>query len=465
MLVELRVRDLGVIEDLTLELGPGLTAVTGETGAGKTLVVEAIELLVGGRSDSSVVRAGGAEALVEAVFELDGKELVISRSMPASGRSRAWVDARTVPVASLSELGQSLVDIHGQHSHQALLSRAAQRDALDRFAGIDLAPLRELRSRIASIEKALQTAGGDGQSRLLEAEFLKFQLAELDAAGISDPEEDTVLAQDQERLANVEVLFHAATAAAELAEESRDTAARAELALRGHPVLAQLAGRLASNVAELEDVARELRREADGLESDPARLQAVQERRQALAQLRRKYGASSSASLAEVISYAERARARLAELASSQDRVAELERAHAQLSAQLVDLEKAVLYERQQAAPQLARLVEERLRTLAMERARMEVVIGPTGSPQEVEIRLGANPGEPVLPLSKVASGGELARIMLALRLVVPENSSSDQGACLPPTVVLDEVDAGIGGEAAVSVGRSIAELATAGKS
>src|SRR5687768_997111 len=179
MLLELAVRDLGVIADLTLLLGPGMTALTGETGAGKTLLVEAIDLLVGGRADASLVRPGAGEARIDGRFVHDGEEVVLSRVVPREGRSRAYVDGRPVPVAALAEHGAALVDLHGQHAHQSLLQPAVQRGALDRFAGIDLGPLRAARGRVAELDAELAALGGDARARAREIDLLRFQVAEL----------------------------------------------------------------------------------------------------------------------------------------------------------------------------------------------------------------------------------------------------------------------------------------------
>ncbi|MGH9225895.1 MAG: AAA family ATPase, partial [Acidimicrobiales bacterium] len=217
MLAELHVRDLGVIVDLTLLFGPGMTAVTGETGAGKTLVVEAIELLVGERADALLVRAGAAEARVEGRFLLDGDgesgETVVARVVPRTGRSRAYIDGRIASAGELAELGRRLVDLHGQHAHQSLLATRAQREALNRFGDIDLGPLHDARHRLATVEASLAALGGDERARAREIDLLRFQLGELDAAAIDGPDEDERLEAEEDLLADAAAHRDAASAA------------------------------------------------------------------------------------------------------------------------------------------------------------------------------------------------------------------------------------------------------------
>ncbi|MDQ3640560.1 MAG: AAA family ATPase, partial [Actinomycetota bacterium] len=204
MLAELHVRDLGVIADLPLVLDGGMTALTGETGAGKTLVVEAIELLMGGRADAVLVRPGAEEARVEGRFvSSDGlNETVLARAVPRNGRSRAYIDGRLATATELAELGRGLVDLHGQHAHQSLLSARSQRAALDRFASVDLAPLARARDRVRVVDDALASLGGDGRARARELDLLRFQLAELEAAHVDDPDEDRALEAEEDALAD-----------------------------------------------------------------------------------------------------------------------------------------------------------------------------------------------------------------------------------------------------------------------
>jgi DNA repair protein RecN (Recombination protein N) len=465
MLLELRVEDLGIIAGVTLVLEPGMTALTGETGAGKTLVVEALELLVGGRADPALVRPGAAEALVEGRFEVvsnaGGGELVeavLARAVPAGGRSRAWVNGRMAPVSSLAEIGEDLVELHGQHAHQPLLSAAGQRAALDAFCGVDDGPRNAARAALHQTTKALATLGGDARERSRQADLLRYQIDELSRAALADPLEDDHLALEEDRLA--EATSHREAAQAVLValtgwhEEggASEALGTALAALAGHSPLAALGERLRGVQAELEDLAGETRRLVDSLEDDPERLAQVRARRQLLRDLERKYGDS----LAEVMAFAEGARRSLAELESHEVRVAELEAELACRQAELGAVEATIGAARRAAAPEFARAVEVHLRTLAMAAARFGVEVGG-GAGDEVSFVLCANQGEPVLPLTKVASGGELARTMLAVRLVL---GGWDQDSGAPrPTLVFDEVDAGVGGEAALAVGRALAAL------
>jgi DNA repair protein RecN (Recombination protein N) len=456
MLVELAVRDLGVIEDLRLVLGPGMTALTGETGAGKTLVVDAIELLVGGRADPVVVRAGAAEAWVEGRFVVtapsgEDEEVVLARAIPASGRSRAYVDGRLATIASLVEWGVRLVDLHGQHAHQSLLAPAVQRGALDRFAQIDLAPLHDARGVVRELDGQLAVLGGDERARAREIDLLRFQVDELTAAAVAGPDEDDHLDAEESTLADAVAHQEAAAAAAGALTNdggAADSVSIAIAAVADRAPFAAFEERLRTVAAELADLASEVRSVGEAIADDPGRLEVVRTRRQLLHDLRRKYGAT----LQEVLSFAEEAGARLAELEQHDRRAAELDAARSSAIAAVDAAAAVVAAQRRAAAPTLADAVEGHLVTLAMPRANVGIDVAGDDPADDITFRLTANPGSAALPLAKVASGGELARTMLALRLVLTAG---------PPTLIFDEVDAGIGGEAAVAVGRSLAALGT----
>jgi DNA repair protein RecN (Recombination protein N) len=453
VLAELTVRDLGVIDDLTLLLGEGMTALTGETGAGKTLVVEAIDLLVGGRPDAAMVRPGATEAWVEGRFVTgDGEEVVIARAVPASGRSRAYVDGRMAPVSALAEWGARLIDLHGQHDHQSLLAPAVQRAALDAHGGVDRGPLEAARRSVRDIDEALAALGGDARSRAREVDLLRFQVTELDAAALADAGEEAVLEAREDVLGEAGAWREAAASAREAlvgdggAAEGMAAAIGALRARRGAGPFAEVVGRLEAAAADLVDAAADVRTIGEGIEDDPGRLAEVQARRALLRELRRKYGES----LGEVIDYARSARERLAELEAFDARAATLDAQRGAAEEAVAAAAAEVARRRRVAAPGLARAIEANLRHLALPRARFEVAVGGDDPADDVAFGIGANPGEPVLPLAKVASGGELARTMLAVRLVLTSG---------PPTLVFDEVDAGIGGEAAVAVGRALARV------
>ena len=457
MLVELRVKELGVIAEVTLLLGPGMIALTGETGTGKTLVVEAIELLLGGRADPILVRPGADEAVIEGRFSDADEEVIIARTVPVSGRSRAYVNGRMATLAGLDQVAGPLVDLHGQHSHQSLLSTAAQRESLDAFAQIDLESIVAARRRIRDAVDSLADLGGDTASRAREHDMLAFQVREIDAAKLADPDEEAALTEEEERLAGAASHRQAADEAVlALSGESGIAEALGLVIARlsGHEPLSAVHDRLRAAAIDFADSASDLRSLAESLEEDPERLAWVRQRRQLLRQLRRKYGETITA----VIDYRESAGVRLAELDSYEQRAADLERERDEAIGDLAAAEHHVGAQRRAAAPRLAGAIEGLLRTLAMPKARVEVVVGDDRAGDEVAWLLGANPGEPALPLAKVASGGELARTMLAARLAL--GPSKDQAEHATRTLVFDEVDAGIGGEAALAVGRALADLA-----
>jgi len=449
MLQELVVRNLGVIGELSLVLGDGMTAVTGETGAGKTLVVGAIDLLTGGRADAGLVRPGAEEAEIEGRFVDGDREVVVRRVIPREGRSRAYVDGRLATVAALSELGAEMVDLHGQHAHQSFLSAAVQRDLLDRFGEIDTTTLADIDDDLRAVRVARDELGGDERSRAREIDLLRHQLDEIAAAGLDDPEEDAALDRDESTLADA--VGHREAAQTSVAALDADSATAAGIgsaiaALDGRTPFADAVGRLQAVAAELTDVVAELRDGHDAIDEDPARLEELRQRRALLRELRRKYGDT----LADVLAFADESTERLHELEAHDERAAALDVRHDELVARR-EVERAVVRAaRLAAAGPLAEAVESNLAALAMADARVEVVVdGPAGG--EVTIMLAANAGHEPQPLAKVASGGELARTALALRLVLTAG---------PATLVFDEVDAGIGGDVARTVGENLAALA-----
>jgi DNA repair protein RecN (Recombination protein N) len=458
VLTELRVRDLGVIEDLTLSFGPGMIALTGETGAGKTLVVEALQLLLGGRAEVGMVRAGAAEALVEARFvpdqdgsreETTGAEVILARSVPAEGRSRAWIDGRMASVRALGETAAELVEIHGQHEHRTLVTPAAQRDVLDAFAGTDLSRVRALRSQLRALDEALDALGGDDQQRAREADVLRHQVQEIAVAQLNDAGEDQALRLEEERLADTGAYRESGLLATELVGGDGgvlDLLGRAGTALAGREGFEAAQARIVAAAVELSDVSRTLRDDVEGWEDDPDRLAEVHERRRLLADLRRKYGDD----LVAVMAYGESAAVRLAALEDAEGEAARLGAERGVRRRELAAAEAEVRATRAAAAGGFGQRVAARLGDLAMGGARLEVEVAPMGTGEPVELLLGANVGEPVQGLARSASGGELARAMLAIRLVALGG---------PQTMIFDEVDAGVGGAAALALGEALHEV------
>ena len=492
MLEEVRINGLGVIDDAVLELSAGFTALTGETGAGKTMVVTALGLLFGGRADPARVRPGAARAAVEgrllvspdvarevedAGGDLDdnGSALVLSRSVSAEGRSRAFAGGHSVPVSLLQVLADDLVAVHGQSDQQQLLKPGRQRDALDRFGGPELATAladyRRVYHRHRAVREELEALTQAERERAAEAETLRLGLAEVEATA-PEAGEDATLLTEEEKLANADALHAAATTAHEAllgdpvsaSVDASDVvtllgiAVRALEPVRSHdPVLAGLAGRLSEASYLISDVAGELASYTESLDSDPARLAAVQERRAALGRLARAYGGVTG-DVAGVLGWAEQAGLRLAELEGADDKIAALTAEEASLADEVTALAARLTALRSAAAARFATAVTAELTALAMPHASLTAVIteldapGPNGA-DDVEIRLAAHPGAPPLPLHKGASGGELSRVMLAIEVVFA-------GADPVPTFVFDEVDAGVGGKAAVEIGRRLARLA-----
>ncbi|WP_411071917.1 DNA repair protein RecN [Streptomyces sp. cmx-4-25] len=497
----MRIRSLGVIDDAVVELSPGFTAVTGETGAGKTMVVTSLGLLLGGRADPALVRIGAASAVVEgrisvppgtpaavraeeAGAELDEGVLLVSRTVSAEGRSRAHLGGRSVPVGLLAELADELVAVHGQTDQQGLLKPARQRGALDRYAGgavsVPLAAYGGAYRRLRAVTAELDEITTRARERAQEADLLRFGLDEVEAVAPL-PGEDAELAAEAERLGHAEALAsaaalaHAALAGSPEDPESVDAttlvagAGRAVEAVRSHdPALAALADRMGEISILLADVATELAGYADDLDADPLRLAAVEERRAALTQLIRKYGDGEGTGA--VLAWAEESAARLGELDNDDDRIEELTAERDRLRDELSALAQRLTDARTDAADRFAAAVTAELASLAMPHARVSfslsqtedpegvevggrrVAYGPSGA-DEVELLLASHPGAPPRPIAKGASGGELSRVMLAVEVVFA-------GVDPVPTYLFDEVDAGVGGKAAVEIGRRLAKLA-----
>lgn len=489
MFEEIRIENLGVIASARLPLGPGLTAITGETGAGKTMVLTGLGLLLGEKADAGAVRLGEDSAAVEGRVQLaegspalerareagavdeDGS-LVLARTV-TQGRSRAVVGGRTVPQAVLAEIAAELVTVHGQAEQARLRSPSRQRDALDAFAGREhlalVAEHRELWAERGRLRAELDGLLAETQERAREAELLRLGLAQIERVD-PRPGEDLELAALATRLANAEDLRQQVTLARTAlagddtgdalgAAGAVDTARRAlEHALAHDPALAPLLERTRELGYLLADLAAELSSYAQDVHADPERLEEVESRRAELGRLTRSFGPDVEA----VLEWARSASDRLLELDSSDDRVASLHERLGAIDERLAGLRERISSGRRTAAARLGEVVTAELAGLAMTGARLEVAVeedepGPSGA-DAVEMRLAGHEGAPARQLARTASGGELSRIMLALEVALATTEGS--GAVRPATFVFDEVDAGVGGRAAVEVGRRLARLA-----
>jgi DNA repair protein RecN (Recombination protein N) len=501
VLEEIRIRGLGVIEDAVIALSPGLTVVTGETGAGKTMIVTSIGLLLGQRADASLATADRPAAVegrlalprdhpavvraMDAGADLDEDgRLLVARTVTAEGRSRAHVGGRSVPASVLTEMADDLVAVHGQSEQVVLRQPGRQRDLLDRFAGPEhaaaLERYRDVYARHRAATEALQALAESARERAQEADLLRFGLAELDQAAIA-PGEDERVDAELARLQHAEALRSAADLA-RLALAGSDEAAaggpsasgavndaRAALThAAGHDHrLDELAERVRSVAYEIDDIASELAAYAREVDDDPRRLAELQDRRAQLSSLLRKYGPDVDS----LLEWQRSAADRLANLDGADERIDALTAETAGLRAELSELAAALTAHRTSAAHSLAAAVSAELADLAMPDARVgveitqqehrggleiggrELAFGPTGV-DSVEFLLAPHAGATARPLARSASGGELSRVMLGLEVTLA-------GADPVPTFVFDEVDAGIGGRAAVEVGARLARLAT----
>jgi len=485
VLLELRIENLLLIERAELRPGAGLTAITGETGAGKTVLAHALDLLLGGRPRPGIVRPGAPEAYVEGAFELppglldrpglaelgerigsDHGELVLARRVGAEGRSRAFVQGRSASAADLRELGGALVAFFGQHEHRRLTVTGAQLELLDGFCGSGLlaarAALAAAHGRARELATELEALRQRAGARDRDLDLLAFEIEEIEALAPSEGEKSALLAE-RARLGRIDGLLEAAAAAAEaIAPESGEggtaqSLARAEslaAAVSGaDQQLDALAERLAGLRIEADDLGAELRNYAAALEAEPGRLDQVEERLELYGRLERKHGGS----VAAVLDHAERSRAERARLEGTEQAIERAAAALADARAERERLAARVTKVRAAAAPRLAARVREELAALAMEDAAFEVrlepraEIGPAGA-ERVEFLLAANHGVAPAPVRESASGGELSRVMLALMTVA--------GAGASRTLVFDEVDAGVGGQTARAVGERLRALA-----
>lgn len=494
MIEEIRISSLGVIDESVLELGAGLTVITGETGAGKTMLVTALGLLLGGRADTGAVRTGARAARVEGMVradatlagiadehggEVEGGLLLLGRQVSAQGRSRAFLGGASVPASALARVGDALVAVHGQSDQHRLLRPEAQRDALDAYAGPGLEEVltryRASFARLRAVEAELREVLGSARERAREADVLRLGLEEIEAVD-PQPGEEQSLATEESRLGFADTLRTAAETAREALSSDRDSpdalgavaaARRALESVREHdPEAASLADRVAEVSYLLADVAADVASYSTGVETDPTRLAAVSERRAALTALTRKYGETTL----EVLEWARTSAERLFSLDGSDERIAELRAEREQLRATLATDAAELTRLRVEAGDRLAATVTEELHSLSMPHARFLVRLDrvadehgleldggrwrfTSSGVDEVELLLAANTGSDPRALTKGASGGELSRVMLAIEVALADTRPV-------PTFVFDEVDAGVGGKAAVEIGRRLAALA-----
>jgi DNA repair protein RecN (Recombination protein N) len=472
VLRELRITGLGVIQDLDLELHPGLNVFTGETGAGKTMITVGLALALGGRGSASLVRAGSGAAKIQARFDApadasdwaeDG-ELILARTVSAEGKTTVRIGGQLATASAAAQIGEGLVEIHGQHHALRLRSAATQTAFLDRSVGpAHVAALEHYGdrfARLAEIVAELEALREVARGRERELDLLAYQVQEIERVG-PRPDERRALEAEEARLAHVERLQELVGAAeAALAQEGAaadglaQVAAALDTAASVDPAAEALDRRARGLAAEAADLAHELRRYREELLADPEELHAVRERLGALGSLHRKYGATEE----EVLAFLVEARERLGALAGADERIDVLEARRSALVEETTGLARGISEARAAAAPRLARALENELRELGMPGAsvRVELVpttdLGPSGA-EHAQLAFGAGPSQPAQPLAKTASGGELSRTMLACRSVLADLDDV-------PTLIFDEVDAGIGGEAGLAVGRRLARLA-----
>ncbi|HEY64674.1 MAG TPA: DNA repair protein RecN [Caldilineae bacterium] len=492
MLVELNIRNFAIIEELNLRFSEGLNVLTGETGAGKSIIIDAVSLLLGGRAFTDLIRAGADRAEIEGHFRLgsrarviqpileaeglEGEDdlLILAREVRRSGRNICRVNGRAVALSLLSEIGQYLVDIHGQGEHLSLLRVREHVNLLDRYAGLEAerAEMARLVERLRQVRSELVDLRRDERELARRVDLLTYQVQEITEARLV-PGEEEELEAERRRLANAEQLMLLATEAAQVLEEGFeeqmsviDLLGQVEQALtrlaRIDPDMEAMRQQVEDLSYQLADIARDVRDYRDGIEFNPARLAQIEERLDVIHNLKRKYGDS----IEEILAFAERAQAELDTITHSEERIAELEAEEERLLREIGELGQRLSQARREAGERLAQEVERELDDLRMEHARFGVDLRWRDDPEgayvgdrrvafdatgldRVEFLISANPGEPLRPLARVASGGETARLMLALKTVL---SRADE----TPTLIFDEIDVGIGGRVGAVVGRKL---------
>ncbi len=494
MLHELHIQNYAVIDNLRLEFEAGLNLLSGETGSGKSILIDALGLALGGRASPDVIRTGEERASVTAVFRAEGRppwrawleeyslrgqddaEIILRREIQSSGKTRILVNDQPATLTAVKALASLLVEVHGQNEHAALVSREAQLGVLDQFAGTATA-LERVGARYAerhALERELESLSASEQERLRSIDLLSFQARELEAARL-EPAEETRLQEEKRVLANLERIRAAASSAyAALYEDEGSASSRLAVASRALEELGRYDATfepqrepLAAARATLEDLAFSLRQYLSKLEANPRRLEEIEDRLALLDRLKRKYGSTLEA----VLAYGDSVRKQLLSLEHADERRTEVGRELEKARTEYLKAAGRLGAERREAARRLEKLVKQELAQVGMEKTRFEVHLetlpedrgGPTGL-ETVEFLISPNPGEELRALERIASGGELSRFMLALRTVAGRNRAAPSvGATrrVAPTFVFDEVDVGIGGRVAESVGQRLKRLAS----
>jgi len=492
MLTELLIRNLAIIDEVQVPFQPGFNVLTGETGAGKSIIIHAINFLVGGKGDIDLIRAEAETMLVEGVFDLtncpqvkavleevgvetEDDMLILSRELSRAGKSRCRINGRAATIAMLKQIGKSLIDIHGQHEHQSLLDPTNHLRFLDAFGGEELAALKEryhsLYRQLMQVERELAELQQSERERMQRLDLLRYQAEEIDRANLREGEEEDLL-QERQLLVNAERISERVSYAVRCLTGERgvlDSLGEAMQSLKEiaslDPNLQSWHDALSQAFDTIQEVGFELERYASRIEFDPERLEEVESRLDLLKRLKRKYGDSISA----ILQYRQQIEQELQRLETSEERLETLQREREQLRKELAETAKALSEVRQEIARQLERTVQNHLKALMMERARFKVAIDRLPDPNglqlpegtfafnrdgidQVEFLISTNPGEPLKPLAKIASGGEISRTMLALKACLQRTHEI-------PVLVFDEIDVGIGGKTAEAVGEKLREV------
>ncbi|MCQ2612719.1 MAG: DNA repair protein RecN [Treponemataceae bacterium] len=491
MLEDLSVKDFALIDTLTLELDRGFTVLSGETGAGKSIMIGALTFLLGGKGGTEVIRAGCKESRVSGTFVLESSavearnwledhgitiendRVLLRRVIRDSGKTSAWIEDTPVTRAELAEFTGFLVDIHGQHEHQSLMYPQQHRKFLDAYAGIvpEVSAFSKLYAELVEKRRQLEELDSNDADRERRIDMLNFAVEEIDSLKLK-PKEDETLALEESRLGQYEKLFSVVEETAGLLGEPgegavallKKSSSSLQHASALDSSLEKLSERLESAFYEVSDILEEVRSYKNGLVFDPQRLAEVQERSDIIFKLKKKYASSVNAPLQEVIDYAETARQQLSLLENSGETREQLASEVAALEREVFAKAKALSEKRNAAAKNMSDLVVEILAKLGMKNSVFKVSVemkagdtvaqkcGPYGF-DDIEFLISANPGSPVKPLAKIASGGELSRVMLALKTVLADGDETG-------TLVFDEIDTGIGGEIGVAIGEHISSLA-----